>query len=46
MLEVLQLVFANFWTFIGTLMLISACGWAVARIILAVRGIDVVRDDD
>ena len=41
MLEVLQFIFSGFWVFIGTLVLISCMGFALARVILAFKGKDV-----
>ena len=38
MLEVLQFVLSGFWIFLGTMWLISAFGYAVARIVLAIYG--------
>ena len=46
MLEVLQFVMSGFWIFVGTLVLVSSIGWAIARIVLACRGIAVVDDDE
>jgi hypothetical protein len=42
MLEVLQFIMAGFWTFVGTIILVGSIGWAVARIVLAFRGIVVL----
>lgn len=38
MLEVLNFVLGGFWTFVGTCLLISAVGQAIANIVSAARG--------
>ena len=38
MLEILQYVTSGFWVFIGTIILISAMGWAINAILLGIHG--------
>lgn len=37
--DFLQWCLSGFWRWVGLLFVISAIGWAIARVILAMRGI-------
>ncbi len=38
MIEVLQFIFSNIWTYLGTVLLVMAASYGVARVILACWG--------